>query len=60
MDLLLVLSEITGMKVKNRVFIYDLETQGLNKKQDNIIQRHVVDYSTKSVVSSGFLNFPID
>jgi hypothetical protein len=59
MDVLLVLSEVTGLKLRNRVFVYDLETQGLEKYSHEIVQRHVVDYSTRSVVSTGFLNFPL-
>ena len=60
MEVLLSLSEVTGLKLRNRAFVYDLETQGLDKHTHEIVQRHVVDFSTRSVVSSGFLNFPLN
>ena len=59
-EVLMTLAEITGLRLRNRVFVYDIETQGLERTVHHIIQRHVVDYATRSVVSSGFLNFPIN
>ena len=36
-EVLLLLAEITKLQLKNRVFIYDLETQGLDKYRDEIL-----------------------
>jgi hypothetical protein len=52
-----------GRKMKNMIFLYDLETTGLayaNKKMD-IIERHIEEYTTGVVASSGLvrpLNIP--
>ena len=51
------ISRSLGRKMKNMIFIYDLETTGLsyaNKKID-IIERHVEEYTTKIVASSGLI-----
>jgi DNA polymerase III epsilon subunit-like protein len=52
-----VLCKALGQKLRNMVFIYDLETTGLyytNRKVD-IIERHVEDYGTRSVWSYGLV-----
>ena len=57
-ELLMFLADICKLKLKNRVFVYDLETTGLCES-DDIIQRHCVDFTTNCTVSTGFLNFDI-
>jgi DNA polymerase III epsilon subunit-like protein/thymidine kinase len=52
-----VLCRALNQKLRNMVFIYDLETTGLyytNRKVD-IIERHVEDYGTRSVWSYGLV-----
>lgn len=56
--LLMFLADITKFKLRNRVFIYDLETTGLEHTSD-IIQRHCVDFSTNSVASSGYIKHEV-
>ena len=57
------ISRSLGRKMKNMIFMYDLETTGLsytNKKID-IIERHIEEYTTKIIASSGLvkpINFP--
>lgn len=57
MMLLQVFCKAMTQKLRNMVFIYDLETTGLlytNQKID-IIERHVVEYSTRSIWSTGLV-----
>ncbi len=52
-----VLCKAIQQKLKNMVFIYDLETTGLyyTNHMVDIIERHVEDYGTKSVWSYGLV-----
>jgi DNA polymerase III epsilon subunit-like protein len=51
------IAQSLGRKMKNMIFMYDLETTGLcysNKKID-IIERHIEEYTTKIIASTGFV-----
>jgi DNA polymerase III epsilon subunit-like protein len=43
------------IKMKNKIFIYDLETTGLDITCD-IIERHFIDFDDNRVVSTGLIN----
>ncbi len=43
------------IKMKNKIFIYDLETTGLDISSD-IIERHFIDFDDNRVVSTGLIN----
>ena len=49
------LCETFHMKMKHKVYIYDLETTGLFTDTCDIIERHFVDYFDNSVISSGLI-----
>ena len=56
-ELLKLLSVVCGEKLKNMIFIYDLETTGLNVNDDtiDIIDRHFEEYETSVIPSSGLV-----
>jgi len=56
-ELLKLLSVACGEKLKNMIFIYDLETTGLNVNDDfiDIIDRHFEEYETSVIPSSGLV-----
>lgn len=49
------LCETFGMKMKHKVYVYDLETTGLSTDTCDIIERHFVDYFDNSVISTGLI-----
>ena len=49
------LCETFHMKMKHKIYIYDLETTGLFTDTCDIIERHFVDYFDNSVISSGLI-----
>jgi DNA polymerase III epsilon subunit-like protein len=56
-NILKTIARSLGRKMKNMIFMYDLETTGLayaNKKMD-IIERHIEEYTTGIVASSGLI-----
>ncbi len=56
-DILKIISTKIGRKMKNMIFMYDLQTTGLsyaNKKMD-IIERHFEEYTTEIIASSGLI-----
>ena len=56
-DILKSIARSLGRKMKNMIFMYDLETTGLlytNKKID-ILERHIMEYTTGIVASSGLV-----
>ena len=56
-ELLKLLSVVCGEKLKNMIFIYDLETTGLNVNDEfiDIIDRHFEEYETSVIPSSGLV-----
>lgn len=56
-ELLKLLSVIIQQKLKNMIFLYDLETTGLPQQKPviDIIDRHFQEYETAVVVSSGLV-----
>ncbi len=55
--LMQILCKATNQKLRNMIFMYDLETTGLLYTNQNIdiIERHVEEYNSKSIWSSGLV-----
>ena len=49
------LCDTFNIKMKNKIFLYDLETTGLEFNCD-IIERHIIDYDDDRVMSTGLIN----
>ena len=50
------LCDTFGIKMKNKIYIYDLETTGLDTYFCDIIERHLVDLDDNNAMSSGLIN----
>ena len=50
------LCDTFGIKMKNKIYIYDLETTGLDTYFCDIIERHIVDLDDNNAMSSGLIN----
>ena len=55
-DILKELCDITGEKLSNCIFIYDLETTSLDTNTCQIIERHFLEYNLNFVASTGIIN----
>ena len=55
-QILKILSEITNEKLKNCIFVYDLETTSLDVSQCLIIERYFKEYNLNFVASKGIIN----
>ena len=55
-NILKLLCDITGEKLRNLLFVYDLETTGLDTYSCDIIERHFYEYNLHFVLSSGIIN----
>jgi len=50
------LCDTFDIKMKNKIYIYDLETTGLDTYFCDIIERHLVDLDDNNAMSSGLIN----
>jgi len=50
------LCSITNDKLRNLLFIYDLETDGLDTESCNIIERYFLEYNLNFILSNGVIN----
>ena len=55
-DILKLLCDITGEKMKNLCFLYDLETTDLFTHSCKVIERYFYEYNLNFVLSSGVIN----